>query len=68
MVPDITVAPYDAEAARQAVALQRHLSEQGTPTGAVDAMIADTTLAHDESVATRNINEFNRTPAQVSLY
>jgi predicted nucleic acid-binding protein len=68
MVADVTLAPYDAEAPRHAVSIQRQLSEQGRPVGAVDAMIAGTALASDEAILTRNVAEFSRTPAQVSPY
>jgi predicted nucleic acid-binding protein len=68
MVADVTLALYDAEAPRHAVSIQRQLSEQGRPVGAVDAMIAGTALASDEAILTRNVAEFSRTPAQVSSY
>lgn len=68
MVASVTLAPYDAEAARNAVSIQRQLSAQGTTIGAVDAMIAGMALARDEAIVTRNVEEFTRTPAQVSPY
>jgi predicted nucleic acid-binding protein len=68
MVADVTLAPYDAEAPRHAVSIQRHLSEQGRPIGAVDAMITGTALARDEAILTRNVAEFNRALAHVSPY
>lgn len=67
-IADVTLAPYDGEAARRAVDLQRHLYESGEPVGAVDAMIAGTALARDERVLTRNVEEFARTPVGVSPY
>ena len=68
MVADVALAPYDAEAARHAVSIQRQQSKQGTPIGAVDAMIAGTALARDEPILTRNLAEFSRTPVQLSPY
>ena len=68
MVADVTLAPYDAEAPRHAVSIQRQPSGQGRHIGAVDATIAGTALASDEAILTRNVAEFSRTPAQVSPY
>lgn len=64
----LTLVPYDAEAARRAVDVQRGLREAGQPVGAVDAMIAGVALARDEPIVTRNVDEFSRTPARVSPY
>lgn len=59
---------YDAEAARRAVDVQRQLRADGEPIGAVDVMIAGIAVARDESVLTRNVEEFSRTPARISPY
>lgn len=64
----ISVVPYDAEAARRAVDIQRQLRAAGEPIGAVDLMIAGIALARDEPIVTRNASEFARTPARVSPY
>lgn len=64
----VTVVPYDGEAARRAVDVQRQLRTQGTQIGAVDGMLAGIALARDEPVVTRNVDEFARTPARVSPY
>lgn len=64
----LTLVPYDGEAARRAVDLQRALFEDGEVLGAVDAMIAGIALARDEPVVTRNASEFARTPVRVSPY
>lgn len=64
----MTLVPYDAEAARRAVDLQRGLFETGEPVGAVDAMIAGIALARDAAIVTRNADEFDRTPVRVSPY
>jgi len=64
----VRLVPYDAEAAKRAVDVQRQLRRDGEPVGAVDAMVAGTALARDERVVTRNVSEFDRTPARVSPY
>lgn len=64
----LTLVPYNAEAARRAVDIQRQLFARGEPIGAVDAMIAGIAIASDEPIVTRNVDEFSRTPARVSPY
>jgi predicted nucleic acid-binding protein len=64
----LTLVPYDAEAARRAVDVQRQLRTDGEPIGAVDVMIAGIALARDEPIVTRNASEFARTPARISPY
>ena len=68
VMEDVTLVPYDAEAARRAVGMQRSRYESGDPLGAVDGMIAGIALARDEPIVTRNTSEFSRTPAGVSPY
>lgn len=68
VMADVPLVPYDGEAARRAVALQRDLHSRGDPIGAVDAMIAGVGLAREEPVVTRNAGEFARTPVRVSPY
>lgn len=68
IMQQVTLVPYDDEAARRAVGIQRQLRQQGERIGAVDAMIAGTALVRDVPVVTRNVSEFARTPAQVSPY
>ena len=65
---DIPLVPYDGEAARHAVDIQRDLQSRGDRIGAVDAMVAGLALARDEPVVTRNASEFARTPVRVSPY
>lgn len=64
----VMLVPYDGDAARRAVDIQRQLRSQGAQIGAVDGMIAGIALARDASIVTRNIEEFSRTPARVSPY
>jgi predicted nucleic acid-binding protein len=68
ILDDIPLVPYDSEAARRAVDIQRDLSRSGEQIGAVDAMIAGIAVARDEPVVTRNASEFARTPVRVSPY
>lgn len=68
ILDDIPLVPYDSEAARRAVDIQRDLSRSGEQIGAVDAMIAGIAVARDEPVVTRNAGEFARTPVRVSPY
>lgn len=64
----VMLVPYDADAARRAVDIQRQLRTQGEQIGAVDGMIAGIALARDAPIVTRNVEEFSRTPARVSPY
>lgn len=64
----VTLVPYDGDAARRAVDIQRQLRQQGSQIGAVDGMIAGIALARDAPIVTRNVDEFARTPARVSPY
>lgn len=68
IMAEVTLVPYDGEAARRAVDIQRQLVDAGEAIGAVDAMIAGIALARDEPLVTRNTAEFTRTPVRVSPY
>ncbi|WP_324665381.1 type II toxin-antitoxin system VapC family toxin [Haloarcula sediminis] len=68
ILDDIPLVPYDSEAARRAVDIQRDLSQNGEQIGAVDAMIAGIAVSRDEPIVTRNASEFARTPVRVSPY
>ena len=60
MVTDIDVLPLDLRAARQAWEIQRQLMDNGERIGAVDVLIAGTAVVHNETVLTRNYDEFKR--------
>lgn len=64
----VNLVPYDAEAARRAVDVQRHLFARGEQIGAIDVMITGIALARDEPVVTCNASEFSRTPVRVAPY
>ncbi|QIO24251.1 type II toxin-antitoxin system VapC family toxin [Haloarcula sp. JP-L23] len=68
IMTEMPLVPYDAEAARRAVDIQRNLLEDGIRIGAVDAMIAGIAVARDEPIVTRNASEFTRTAVRVSPY
>ena len=60
MVADIDVFPLDLRAARQAWEIQRRLMDNGERIGAVDVLIAGTAVVQNETVLTRNYDEFKR--------
>ncbi|MEF8839765.1 MAG: PIN domain-containing protein [Haloarculaceae archaeon] len=68
VMDQLTLVPYDGEAARRAVDVQRQLLANGERIGAADVMIAGIALARDEPIVTRNASEFARTPARISPY
>lgn len=68
ILDNIPLVPYDDEAARRAVDIQRDLSKNGEAIGAVDAMIAGIAVARDEPIVTRNASEFARTPVRIAPY
>jgi predicted nucleic acid-binding protein len=68
ILDDVPLVPYDEEAARRAVDIQRDLAGRGEQIGAVDAMVAGIAVGRDEPVVTRNASEFARTPVRVSPY
>lgn len=60
VIEDVTVVPFDRSEARRAADLLRRMDRDGTPIGALDAMIAATALERREKVLTRNLSEFER--------
>ena len=68
IMDEVTLVSFGREEAKRAVDVQRALASEGTPIGAIDAMIAGTAIARDASVVTRNVSEFRRTPVRVSPY
>ncbi|QSW99688.1 type II toxin-antitoxin system VapC family toxin [Haloterrigena alkaliphila] len=62
------VLPYGLAESRRAIAEQRRLRERGDQIGALDAMIAATAIEANKPVVTRNIDEFQRTNAEVTPY
>ena len=68
ILDDIPLVPYDSEAARRAVDIQRDLAQNGEQIGAVDVVIAGIAVARDDPIVTRNASEFTRTPVRVTPY
>lgn len=60
VVADVDVVAYDRAMARRAAGVLRALDADGSPIGAVDAMVATTALERDGAVVTRNVSEFRR--------
>ena len=54
---------FDDAAAEQYWVIRAQLKRAGTPIGPNDLLIASIALAHDASLATRNVREFARVPA-----
>lgn len=59
---DLSVVSFGEREARRAAELLRSLNDDGSPIGAVDAMIAATALEREGKVLTRNLSEFERVP------
>jgi len=68
ILDDIPLVPYNSEAARRAVDIQRDLAQNGEQIGAVDVVIAGIAVARDDPIVTRNASEFTRTPVRVTPY
>jgi tRNA(fMet)-specific endonuclease VapC len=60
-----TILPLDLPVARRHAELWANLSDAGQLIGAHDLIIAATALAHDHSVLTLNIRDFNRVPGLI---
>ncbi len=58
----VEVLPFDTREARIYGRLYAHLRSTGQMVGAFDLLIAATALAHECSVVTLNLREFNRIP------
>ena len=53
---------FDEACADQAARVRASLELQGTPIGPIDTLIAGTALAHELTLVTRNLREFQRVP------
>lgn len=60
VLTDVDVVAYDRAMAHHAASALRSLDAEGSPIGAVDAMVAATALERDGAVVTRNVSEFRR--------
>lgn len=59
----VTVVPLRHDDTRRALSIQRTLFDRGQRIGDIDAMIAATAAERDETVLTRNVDEFERVEA-----
>ena len=62
LLPDLSVLPFDASAARRYGEVRAALEERGTPIGDADMRIAAIALARDLKVVTGNDRHFRRVP------
>jgi tRNA(fMet)-specific endonuclease VapC len=53
---------FDDESAKICGRIRAQLAEQGTPIGPYDLQIAAIALAHDLTIVTHNVGEFDRVP------
>ena len=62
LLPNLTVLPFDAAAARRYGELRAHLERQGTPIGDADSCIAAIALVRNFTMVTGNVRHFERVP------
>lgn len=62
LLPNLTVLPFDAAAARRYGELRAHLERQGTPIGDADSCIAAIALVRNLTMVTGNVRHFERVP------
>lgn len=60
IIDQVSVIPLEHDTTRRALAIQRTLVDRGERIGDVDSMIAATATKSDETVLTRNVDEFER--------
>jgi len=58
----LSVVSFDSQAAEEYALIRSVLEKQGTTIGANDYIIAATVLAHNGTLITNNIGEFQRVP------
>lgn len=63
IVEQVTVVPLRRVDTRHALSIQRTLFDRGQPIGDIDSMIAGTAAERDETILTRNVDEFERIEA-----
>ena len=61
----LRILPFDEKSARAAGLLRVMLQKRGTSIGNGDRLIAATAIAHDASVVTSNVREFQRVPGLI---
>ena len=61
----LRILPFDEKSVRAAGLLRVMLQKRGTSIGNGDRLIAATAIAHDASVVTSNVREFQRVPGLI---
>jgi len=56
----VSILPFSIEAAQVAASIRAQLEKKGKPIGPYDVLIAGTALAHQATLVTHNLVEFNR--------
>ncbi len=59
----MTVVPLRDDDTRRALSIQRTLFDRGQRIGDIDSMIAGTAAERNETILTRNVDEFERVEA-----
>ena len=62
VIDGMTVGPFDLESARVYASVWSELMGRGSMIGTHDLQIASTALAHDHTVLTLNVRDFERVP------
>jgi tRNA(fMet)-specific endonuclease VapC len=60
MLAVVNIVPFDRSSAHQAAIIRSDLERRGIPIGPFDTLIAGTVLAHQATLVTHNVNEFQR--------
>ena len=58
----VKVLPFSTAEARAAAIIRTQLEKKGKPVGPYDVLIAGTALAHQGTLVSHNLAEFNRVP------
>nr|WP_290226609.1 type II toxin-antitoxin system VapC family toxin [Trichocoleus desertorum] len=60
LLSQVSLAPFDRDAALAAARIRAQLEKQGTPIGQMDILIAGTAIVLQATLITHNVNEFSR--------
>lgn len=62
LLPNLSILPFDASAARRYGEVRAELERRGTPMGDADLRIASIALTRDLTVVTANVRHFQKVP------
>jgi predicted nucleic acid-binding protein len=65
LLPNLSILPFDASAARRYGEVRAELERRGTPMGDADLRIASIALTRDLTVVTANVRHFQKVPGLV---